>query len=262
MENNDFFEQQAQQQHGEPQPEAEVTQPVCDALPSPEAPVADVIDNEIPVAEQPVAESEEQTPVVENREETPGAIEEPAEPTAVPLPINELETRIAALDAKFDEKILRDRRQSEMFDKLYKELETYRKDVYAKMLKPLIIGLVMLLDDLERAVERIEGADDAGERAIKKLRDEVPEDLRDLLEENGVELYNTEGDIFDPRSQKSMSVEPTADPDLDKHIARRLRHGYRWNGTTLRPETVVIYKYDPNLATPAEPTPADPAPVV
>ena len=57
-------------------------------------------------------------------------------------------------------------------------------------------------------MERLEGADDAGERALKKLRDELPEDLRDLLEENGVEIYNTEGNIFDPRSQKSMSVEP------------------------------------------------------
>ncbi len=255
MENNDFFEQQAYQQSEQPQLEVAAQSP-CDVLPSPGA--HDETDNpECQPETAPAADTE-------TADNTPEAEAEPKTKTCPTL--EDLEARMTELDSKFEEKILRDRRQAEMFDKLYKELETYRKDVYAKMLKPLVTGLVMLLDELERAVERIEGADDAGERALKKLRDELPEDLRDLLEENGVEIYNTEGNIFDPRSQKSMSVEPTGDPDLDKHIARRLRHGYRWNGTTLRPETVVIYKYDPNLATPEEPTPdvphENPAPIV
>lgn len=198
-----------------------------------------------PAAEpsQPAVDAPQDTPEQEVATDAGCSCPGECDCAAVQAMIAEMQSRLNALDAKFDEKIYRDGRKDEMFDKLYVELERYRKDIYSKMLKPLITGLVMFLDDLNRTVERIEGKDDAGERALTTLKEHVPEDLLDLLMENGVEPYCTEGDVFDPHTQRSMSVENTADPALDKHIAKRLRSGYRWNGTTLRPETVVIYKY-------------------
>lgn len=178
----------------------------------------------------------------------------PEQPQAAAAPLSEelaarlsmLDEAVAALSAKFDERLCNDERKDALFNKMYDELAAYKNDIYAKLLKPMVLATITLLDDVNRMVERdIEGRDLAEidtERLVRFVRG-VPGDLEEILLTNGVEIYSdTDSELFNPRTQRALKQIATDDPALDNHIAARIRNGYRWNGVQLRPEMVHIYK--------------------
>ena len=71
----------------------------------------------------------------------------------------------------------------------------------------------------------------------------MPDDLIDILESNGVVLYEDDVEKFNPKTQRAMKQVPTDKPELDNFIAKRIRKGYSWNGVNLKPELVWIYKF-------------------
>lgn len=79
------------------------------------------------------------------------------------------------------------------------------------------------------------------ERSLNYLRT-LPDDIVELLENNGVELYSEESDAFNPRTQRAKKIVPTEDASLNNTIAERLEKGYSWNGVVLRPEMVAVYR--------------------
>lgn len=162
-----------------------------------------------------------------------------------------------ALSDKFDAKIDRDEYQDRLFDKMYKELETYKKDLYAKLLSPFINETLMLISDYERIISK--RATLTPERIEKYLCD-IPDDLTTILENNGVETFEDDTEKFNPHCQRASRVVPTGNPDDDHKIAERLHVGYRWNGVMLKPEMVAVYKYQEGYVAPqveAEPISAE-----
>ena len=154
--------------------------------------------------------------------------------------INAISDTLNELITKFDEKIFVDENKNQLFDKMYSELSAYKNDIYAKLLKPFILETIGLLDDTNRFVEKIDTLEP--EQVVKYVRG-LSGDLVNILEINGVELYEDETDVFNPRTQRAVKTIPTPDEGLDNKIESRIRKGYRWNGVTLKPEMVQIYKY-------------------
>lgn len=148
--------------------------------------------------------------------------------------------RLEALESKFDKKIAEDAHKAMLFDKMYDELATYKKDMYAKLMSPFVNEAISLLDDYERMVERIETIEP--EKIVRYMRG-IPGDIEDMLENNGVERFEDETGRFNPKTQRVLKTLPTTDRDADNTIAERVRRGYRWNGIMLKPEMVKIYKY-------------------
>ena len=66
-------------------------------------------------------------------------------------------------------------------------------------------------------------------------------ELTNVLANFSVEPFRHPGDRVDASHQKAIQVVKTPDPGLHGHIARRLRPGYRRNGTILRRELVSVY---------------------
>lgn len=151
------------------------------------------------------------------------------------------------LQKKFDRKIAEDEHKAQLFDKMYDELQSYKTDLYSKILKPFILSTVTLLDDTNTFIGKL--GENESAVAEKYLR-EMPDDLVYILESNGVVLYEDDVEKFNPRTQRVMKQVPTDNPALDNFIAKRLRKGYSWNGMNLKPELVWIYKYKP--AAPSE----------
>ena len=111
------------------------------------------------------------------------------------------------------------------------------------MLKPFILSTISVIDDTNTFIGRLGDGD--AEKAEQYLRS-LPEDLADILEANGVVLYEDESEKFNPRTQRAVKQVPTDNPELENTIAKRLRKGYNWNGVNLRPEFVWIYKFKPS----------------
>ena len=144
-----------------------------------------------------------------------------------------------ALNTKFDEKIACDSHKNALFDKMYAELDTYKNDIYFKMLKPFILDTIMLIDDLNKLIRDIDSSD--AEKVFKVLS-QLPRDLLDILERNGIEAFNDESDKFNAKTQKVLKTISTDDPELDNKIESRVRHGYRWDEKIIKPEMIQCYK--------------------
>lgn len=224
-----------------------------------------VIDTEMPItpisaedssAESKVEESlttEDVTPTVEEpvtndcSDNSPESesVESHENETSVPaqedssLSIADLVTLIESLHNKFDEKIAVDEYKNGLFDKLYKERDEYKNDIYAKLLKPFIIGSIDIINDLRSFISKMDSFE--VERSLNYLKT-LPDDIIELLEDNGVELYSDESESFNPRTQRAKKIVSTEDSTLNNMIAERVEKGYRWNGVILRPEMVVVYK--------------------
>ena len=161
--------------------------------------------------------------------------------------INTLLERIESLNQqnelllkKFDGKIAEDEHKAQLFDKMYNELQSYKTDLYAKILKPFILSTITLLDDTNTFIGKL--GENESALAEKYLRT-MPDDLIDILESNGVFLYEDYVDKFNPRTQRVVKQVPTDNPELDNFIVKRIRKGYNWNGINLKPELVWIYKF-------------------
>ncbi|MCF2635374.1 nucleotide exchange factor GrpE [Prevotellamassilia timonensis] len=190
-----------------------------------------IVDSE-PVDNSPTIEEEEQQPM------------ESTNPNDL---INTLLERIESLNQqnelllkKFDGKIAEDEHKAQLFDKMYNELQNYKTDLYAKILKPFILSTITLLDDTHTFIGKL--GENESALAEKYLRT-MPDDLIDILESNGVVLYEDDVDKFNPRTQRVVKQVPTDNPDLDNFIVKRIRKGYSWNGVNLKPELVWIYKF-------------------
>lgn len=196
------------------------------------------------VEDTPVPEESAVEPVVSEAPE-PETNESPEEKSLKPAPeekgpsLADIASLIEGLQKKFDEKIAVDEHKNGLFDKLYKERDEYKNDLYGKLLKPFITGCIEIINDLRMYVSKMDTYD--VERSLNYLKT-LPDDIVELLENNGVELYSEESDAFNPRMQRAKKIVPTEDASLNNTIAERLEKGYSWNGVVLRPEMVAVYR--------------------
>lgn len=146
---------------------------------------------------------------------------------------------IEGLQKKFDEKIAVDEHKNGLFDKLYKERDEYKNDLYGKLLRPFIMGSIEIINDLRLYISKMDTYD--VERSLNYLKT-LPDDIVELLENNGVELYSEESETFNPRTQRAKKILPSEDSSLNNRIAERIEKGYSWNGVVLRPEMVAVYR--------------------
>lgn len=227
-----------------------------------------VIDTGMPIINSPVSDEnqtddskneeskpiEETSPVVVEESTTEAVtlevlqseLKESQGPEEVVLPKNEngptltdIAVLIEALQKKFDEKIAVDEHKNSLFDKLYKERDEYKNDLYGKLLKPFIMGSIEIINDLRMYISKMDSYD--VERSLNYLKT-FPDDIIEMLENNGVELYTEDGEYFNPKMQRAKRTVPTDDAALNNTIAERIEKGYSWNGVILRPEIVAVYK--------------------
>lgn len=215
--------------------EIDVSEPRADAAPVQEPEPACATDVDDVIAEQTPVEEVEPQP-------QPGTPVAAADLAALSASVEAIGSRLEAIGSALDRRITEAAVRNELFDKLYADMEKYRNDIYAKLLKPFVLEAISILEDYRRVVGRID--DLTPEQLAKYLRN-IPDDIETLLENNGVDLYTEKDDTFNRRTQQVVKTVPTDDPALDGKVASRLKPGYEWNGTLLRQEKVELYKLSP-----------------
>src|SRR4051812_13726413 len=120
------------------------------------------------------------------------------------------------------------------------DFENYRKRVARETAAAgerarsgLVRELLPIVDNLERALASAE----EGEQHLAEGVRLVHSELIAVLERNGVEQFNPEGDKFDPTEHEALSVKNDGEPGVVLEVVER---GYRSNGTILRPARVVV----------------------
>ena len=112
-----------------------------------------------------------------------------------------------------------------VIDHLRAEVDRLRRGERRGLLRPLLVEICRLRNDLLRQAGELPGDFDA-ERAALLLRS-YAESVELALENNGVVSFAPDsGDVFDPRMHRRVGGEPAPDPAFAGRIAQVRRDGY------------------------------------
>lgn len=158
---------------------------------------------------------------------------------------------IQGLQESFDSKLRYDETKDRVIDTLHKELQTYRDGMVYQVLRPLVLSMIQMHDDLTALLAYNREGEDAAQTAAR-LRGNLAsfqESIESVLEHHGVEAFTETGSTVNPQRQRVLRAEPTSDLTLDRQVSRHIRKGFTYEGRVIRPEFVNTYQYQPEEKT-------------
>jgi len=178
-------------------------------------------------------EKEEMTAEEQPVEDVTDTEAESADVTVEDVPTEEDKT--AELEAQLQEKNDRILRLQADFENFRRRTAKEKEELAAVITQNLLIDLLPLLDNFERAmtVEQTDG------EAFQKGVEMIFTQLKEVLDKNGLEHIEAEGQPFDPNvHQAVMRVE---NPDVsDGTVTQVLQKGYQAKGRVIRPAMVQV----------------------
>ncbi len=155
-----------------------------------------------------------------------------------------VEQQLVQLGTEFQSKLKYDAHKEKVIDNLHAELQTHKNGLIEKLLRPVFMDIIEVVDDTRRLLKDLKAkGEDSNPEKLKKLLESMPDDLEDLLDKHGVEVVQYEGEAFNPALQKVVKTIPTPEESLDKQVSERLKNGYRWEGRLLRHEVVNVWQF-------------------
>jgi molecular chaperone GrpE len=192
---------------------------------------------------------ESQQSPVPPEEEPPTSRDEGGEPSGEEDPANEQEAmeekeEVSEAEPEAEDPLARAERERDEYLDLARraqaDFENYRKRAAREAAAAgeraksgLVRELLPIVDNLERALASAEDGEQHLAEGVKLVHSE----LIAVLERNGVEQFNPEGDRFDPAEHEALSVRDDGEPGLVLDVVEK---GYRANGNVLRPARVVV----------------------
>ena len=123
------------------------------------------------------------------------------------------------------------------FDNYRRRVRRERADAELSGKRDIILALLDLMDDFDRARAHVGEASDAVADGLRLIHQR----LSRVLEANGVTPFQSVGEQFDPTVHEAMSV-----VESDEHesgaVYEEDRRGYLWNGELLRPARVTVVR--------------------
>lgn len=168
-----------------------------------------------------------------------------------------LSAPLAGLKELFETHISRNQNQITMFDKMYRELNSYKDNFLLEALhKPIIHNLIQLYDvfrTLESQFVGILEKDDitGSEGLSQELQqfqtnmENVRFELEEALYRIDVTPYEEQPEVLDMKLHKTLKVKPTNDPEEDRKVVKVHKKGFCWGDKVFRREEVTIYQYEP-----------------
>jgi len=130
--------------------------------------------------------------------------------------------------------------------RLYSEFDNYRKRSIKERIEfgksasaELIIALLPVLDDFERALNAMETIED-NENAIIDGINLVYNKLKSTLTQQGLERMKSLGEVFDTDFHEAITNIPAAKPDQKGRVVDVIQNGYLLNGKVIRYAKVVV----------------------
>ena len=200
----------------------------------------EILKNEEPVAEN-TAQTEE-TPA----EETAQAEEAPAEETAQAeeAPAQELtvEEQLANMLAEAQQMV---NEEKDRYLRLAAEFDNYRKRTLkekAELIKnggeKTLTAILPVLDDFERALKNMEATEET--RAMKEGVELIFNKFNKVLEQEGLQKIETEGQAFDVDFHEAIALIPAPSEDMKGKILDCVQTGYKLNDKVIRHAKVAV----------------------
>ena len=105
------------------------------------------------------------------------------------IEIINIDKKIANLNELFLRKIQSVEFEKETTDKLHKELQVYKNDMYFQLVKPIIMDLINIIESMRKGLENF--SEKTEEEKLKFLESYI-EEIQIILENNDIEIYQTD----------------------------------------------------------------------
>jgi molecular chaperone GrpE len=119
-----------------------------------------------------------------------------------------------------------------------KRAEQEKKELEKYGAKSLVKDLLSTIDNLERAVEH---ADTSEEANILDGVNMVLNQIHDTFEKHGIEVFDAEGEPFDPELHEAIQQVETPDHESGT-VVEQFQRGYTIHDRLLRPAMVAVAK--------------------
>jgi len=164
--------------------------------------------------------------------------------------LTQVYAKMEQLEIQFATRLKYDEFKDQIIDRLHAELQAYKNDLVSQIKLPIINDLVSLQDDFAKILS-------SSRDNISKLTPEqclsILQDLHlyilDILEKQDVYSFQNDLPQFDPKTQQALGIATTDNPENGRIVKERLRPGFKLNEKIIRPEGVIVYRYEP-LKTP------------
>ena len=147
--------------------------------------------------------------------------------------IARLQSEIAELKDKYI-------RQVAEFDNFRRRNAKERLELVQTASKDVLVSLLDVLDDCDRAQKQIEASDDV--KAIKEGVFLVFNKLRNTIQQQGVKPMETINQEFNPDLHEAITEIPAPSPELEGKVIDEVKKGYYLNDKIIRFAKVVVGK--------------------
>jgi len=121
------------------------------------------------------------------------------------------------------------------FDNYRRRVERDRLSAARSGKRDIIIQLLDVLDDFDRALSHLDDAPSAVSQGVRALHRKIEK----VLEAQGVTPFNSAGESFNPQFHEALGT--TKNDDVEPGVvAEELQRGYRWGDEVLRPARVRV----------------------
>ncbi len=151
--------------------------------------------------------------------------------------------QLEKLCASVEQQLSLSKRSYEILGKVSEQLRQRLEESVVSIQRPVLFELVLLHDNLERAIEWVRGLDDISRDAVIGRLDTLQVELLEILARKDVRRYEEHPASLDTKLHRTMKTLPTAELSENNTVAQILRTGFFWGEKVLRPEEVVIKKY-------------------
>jgi molecular chaperone GrpE len=121
------------------------------------------------------------------------------------------------------------------FDNFRRRIDRERDQFGKESLRRFILGLLDIMDDLERFLKFVENETSPFVDGIRL----VYQKLLKLLESEGVRPFESVGKPFDPTIHEAVATQPAGER-TQGIVVEEVRKGYKWNDELLRTAGVVV----------------------
>lgn len=122
------------------------------------------------------------------------------------------------------------------FQNLKRRTEKEKSDIYAFANEKIILDLLNVIDNFERAMLHV---DESSDKNLANGMNMIYKQLKEVLEKNGVSEIETTGENFDPKYHHAVSTDNSSELDSGK-VSEVLQRGYSLKGKVIRPAMVKV----------------------
>ena len=151
--------------------------------------------------------------------------------------IGETSSFVDSLRTQLDAKENQLKRLAADFENFRRRQVQEREDLFKYGQKDLILSLLPVVDNFERAITASKDAKDV--TSVIEGIEKIQKQLIDAMQKNGVELIEALDKPFDPNFHEAVQ-QMVNDEKPDQTVINELQKGYTLSGRVIRPSMVVV----------------------